>query len=92
MSDQLSTDIEKIVPEDIINALQSGFHVFRGEQEHFEDMVKHSSTLLRKISQRFTPVQIIVGIAVLASVAVIAVSKTAEAIEDHNDDNSGDNK
>lgn len=83
MSNQLSTDIEKIIPEDVINALQSGYRVFRGEQEHFEDMVKHSSTLLRKISQRFTPIQIIVGIAVLASVAVVAVSKTAEALEDN---------
>lgn len=86
MSDQLSTEVEKILPEDIINALQSGYHVFRGEQEHFEDMVKHSSSLLRKISQRFTPVQIIVGIAVLASVAVIAVSKTAEAMQDSDDE------
>lgn len=84
MSNQLSSDIEKIQPEDIINALQSGYKVFRGEQEHFEDMVKHSSSLLRKISQRFTPVQIIVGIAVLASVAVIAVAKTAEAVSDEN--------
>ncbi|SES73791.1 hypothetical protein [Hymenobacter actinosclerus] len=86
MSDQLSTEVEKILPEDIINALQSGYHVFRGEQEHFEDMVKHSSSLLRKISQRFTPVQIIVGIAVLASVAVIAVSKTAEAMQDNDNE------
>ncbi|RFP63545.1 hypothetical protein D0N36_18885 [Hymenobacter lapidiphilus] len=85
MSNQLSTDLEKIVPEDIINALQSGYRVFRGEQEHFDDMVKHGSSLLRKISQRFTPVQIIVGIAVLASVAVVAISKTAEALEDNND-------
>lgn len=83
MSNQLSADIEKIVPEDIINALESGYRVFRGEQEHFEDMVKHSSSLLRKVSQRFSTIQIIVGIAVLASVAVIAVSKTAEAIEDN---------
>ncbi|NVO30935.1 hypothetical protein [Hymenobacter lapidiphilus] len=83
MSNQLSTEVEKILPEDIINALQSGYRVFRGEQEHFDDMVKHGSSLLRKISQRFTPVQIIVGIAVLASVAVVAISKTAEALEDH---------
>ncbi|SDY38590.1 hypothetical protein [Hymenobacter psychrophilus] len=86
MSNQLTTDIDKIVPEDIINALESGYRVFRGEQEHFEDMVKHGSSLLRKISQRFTPVQIIVGIAVLASVAVVAVSKTAQILEDNDDE------
>lgn len=86
MSNQLTTDIDKIVPEDIINALESGYRVFRGEQEHFEDMVKHGSSLLRKISQRFTPVQVIVGIAVLASVAVVAVSKTAQVLEDNDDE------
>lgn len=86
MSNQLSTDVEKIVPEDIINALQSGYRVFRGEQEHFEDMVKHSSSLLRKVSQQFSTIQIIVGIAVLASVAVVAVSKTAQILDESNDE------
>ena len=85
MSNQLSNEVEKIVPEDIINALESGYRVFRGEQEHFDDMLKHGGSLLRKVSRRFTPVQIIVGIAVLASVAVLAVSKTVEAIEDNTD-------
>lgn len=84
MSNHLSSQVEKILPEDIINTLQSGYKVFQGEHDQFDDMIKHSSTLLRKASRSFTPVQLVIGIALLATVAVIAVAKTAEALDDDN--------
>ncbi|MFD2784951.1 hypothetical protein [Hymenobacter rubripertinctus] len=82
MSNQLSSEVEKILPEDIINTLQSGYKVFQGEADQLEDLLKHGGALLRKASRRFTTTQLIVGIAVLASVAVFAAAKAAEAASD----------
>ncbi|QJX46980.1 hypothetical protein HMJ29_08550 [Hymenobacter taeanensis] len=78
-STQLEKNIEKIVPEDIINTLQSGYKVFNGDSEHLEDFLKHGGQLLRKASQRFTTTQLIIGVAVIASIAIIAVAKTSES-------------
>lgn len=83
MSNQLSSDAEKILPEDIINTLQSAYSVFKGEQDQLDDLLKHGGSLLRKASRRFTTTQLIIGIAVVASVAVFAAAKTAEAISDN---------
>lgn len=82
MSNQLTKEVEKIVPEDIINTLQSAYKVFKGEQDQLDDLLKNGSTLLRKAAQRFTTTQLIVGIAVVASVAVFAAAKAAEAASD----------
>jgi len=82
MSSQLSKEVEKIVPEDIINTLQSAYKVFKGEQDQLDDLLKNGSTLLRKASQRFTTTQLILGIAVVAGVAVFAAAKAAEAVSD----------
>ncbi|MBT9393040.1 hypothetical protein KLP40_07685 [Hymenobacter sp. NST-14] len=79
MSNQLSSEVEKILPEDIINTLQSAYGVFKGEQDQFDDMLKHGGALLRKASRRFTTTQLIIGIAVVASVAVFAAAKTADS-------------
>ena len=84
MSTQLSPEIEKIVPEDIINTLQSAYSVFKGEQDQLDDLLKHGSALLRKASRRFTTTQLIIGIAVVAGVAVFAAAKVAEAATDEN--------
>lgn len=78
-STQLEKNIEKIVPEDIINTLQSGYKVFQGDSEQLEDFLKHGGQLLRKASQRFTTTQLIIGVAVVASIAIIAVAKTSES-------------
>ncbi|UOQ75594.1 hypothetical protein MUN84_12955 [Hymenobacter sp. 5516J-16] len=82
MSTQLAKDIEKIAPEDIINTLQSAYKVFQGEHDQLDDLLKHGGQLMRKVTQRFTPTQLIVGIAVVASIAVIAVAKATEP-DDH---------
>lgn len=82
MSSQLSQEVEKIVPEDIINTLQSAYKVFKGEADQLDDLLKNGSTLLRKASQRFTTTQLILGIAVVAGVAVFAAAKAAEAVSD----------
>lgn len=82
MSSQLSKEVEKIVPEDIINTLQSAYKVFKGEQDQLDDLLKNGSNLLRKASQRFTTTQLILGIAVVAGVAVFAAAKAAEAASD----------
>ncbi|MDU0370732.1 hypothetical protein ACFPAF_10035 [Hymenobacter endophyticus] len=79
MSNQLPKEIEKIVPEDIINTLQSAYGVFKGEQDQLDDLLKNGSALLRKASQRFTSTQLIIGVAVLASIAIFATAKIAEA-------------
>lgn len=81
-STQLEKEIEKILPEDIINTLQSGYKVFTGDQDQIDELLKSGSTLLRKASQRFTTTQLILGIAVLAGVAVFAAAKAAEAATD----------
>jgi uncharacterized protein YpbB len=75
---QLEKNIDKIAPEDIINTLQSGYKVFTGDPAHLEDFLKHGGQLLRKAVQRFTTTQLIIGVAVAASVAIIAVAKTSD--------------
>ncbi|SNC77264.1 recombination associated protein RdgC [Hymenobacter gelipurpurascens] len=77
-STQLEKNIEKILPEDIINTLQSGYKVFSGEAEQLDEFLKHGGQLIRKASQRFSTTQLIIGIAVLASIAVFAAAKAAE--------------
>lgn len=79
MSTQLPKEVEKIAPEEIINTLQSAYNVFKGEHDQLDDLLKSSGQLLRKASQRFTPTQLIIGIAVVASIAVFAVAKATES-------------
>lgn len=81
-STQLEKQLDKIVPEDIINTLQSGYKVFSGESDQLDDFLKHGGQLIRKASQRFTTTQLIIGIAVLASIAVFAAAKAAESDTD----------
>ncbi|QNH62067.1 hypothetical protein [Hymenobacter sediminicola] len=95
MANQLSNvekEIEKILPEDIINALQSGYKVFQGESDQLDDLIKHSGILLKKASQRFTTTQLILGIAGIAVIAIIAAKKAADAISDDDTDTSEDHK
>lgn len=81
MSTQLPQQLEKIAPEDILNTLQSAYKVFKGEQDQLDDLLKHGSVLLKKAAQRFTTTQLILGIAVVASVAVFAAAKAAESAD-----------
>ncbi|RPD46210.1 hypothetical protein DNI29_14490 [Hymenobacter sediminis] len=79
MSTQLPQEIEKIAPEEIINTLQSAYKVFQGEHDQLDDLLKNGGQLLRKVTKRFTPTQLIVGIAVVASVAVIVAARAMDA-------------
>ncbi|SHK08572.1 hypothetical protein [Hymenobacter psychrotolerans] len=95
MANQLSNvekEIEKILPEDIINALQSGYKVFQGESDQIDDLIKNSGILLKKASQRFTTTQLILGIAGAAIIAIIAAKKAADAVSDDHDIASDDHK
>ncbi|MBC8083664.1 MAG: hypothetical protein H7Z21_10670 [Hymenobacter sp.] len=79
MDNQLEKQLDKIAPEDISRTLESAYHViFQGEHEHIDDLLKHGGTLLRKAAQRFTSTQLILGIAALAVVAVVVVSRTLD--------------
>ena len=72
--------IEKILPEDLARTFESAYNVFQGKTEHVDDLLKHGGILLRKASNRFSPTQMIVGIAALAVVAVVLINRA-------NDDN-----
>lgn len=88
MANQVSTlekEIEKILPEDVINALQSGYKVFQGEADQLDDLIKHSGILLKKAAQRFTTTQLILGIAGVAIIAIVAAKKAADAVSDDDD-------
>lgn len=85
MSTELTHDLEKIMPEDIARTFESAYHVFQGNTEHVEELLKHGGVLLRKATQRFTPTQVILGIAVLAAGAVLLANRAAASQEDEHD-------
>ncbi|WP_022824342.1 hypothetical protein [Hymenobacter norwichensis] len=78
MDNQLEKQIDKILPEDISRTLESAYHVvFQGDYDHVDDLLKHGGILIRKAAQRFTSTQMILGIAAIAAVAVVVVSRAA---------------
>jgi 23S rRNA U2552 (ribose-2'-O)-methylase RlmE/FtsJ len=78
ITQQASEELEKILPEDLARTFESAYHVFKGEAEHIDDLLKSGGTLLRKASKRLTQTQMIIGIAVLAIAAVVAINKAQE--------------
>ncbi|MDO7873277.1 hypothetical protein Q5H93_00925 [Hymenobacter sp. ASUV-10] len=78
ITQQASEELEKILPEDLARTFESAYHVFKGEAEHIDDLLKSGGTLLRKASKRLTQTQMIIGIAVLAVAAVVAINKAQE--------------
>ncbi|WP_310393059.1 hypothetical protein [Hymenobacter sp.] len=81
MEAKIEQQLEKILPEDLARAFESAYHVFQGKTEHMDDLLKHGGVLLRKAAQRFTPTQMVVGIAALAAVAVVLISRATD--DDH---------
>ena len=77
MADELQ-QIEKILPEDIARTFESALNVFQGRHEHMDDLLKHGGTLLRKAARNFTSTQLIIGIAALATVAVVVIGRASE--------------
>ena len=80
MEAQIEKQLDKILPEDLARTFESAYHVFQGKTEHVDDLLKNGGVLLRKAAQRFTPTQMIIGIAALAAVAVVLINRA-------NDDN-----
>ena len=81
MEAQIEKQIEKILPEDLARAFESAYHVFQGEHEHMDDLLKHGGVLLRKAANKFSPTQLVVGIAALAAVAVVLINRAGD--DDH---------
>ncbi|UYZ58183.1 hypothetical protein [Hymenobacter latericus] len=95
MENQLQQNLDKIMPEDLARTFESAYHVIQGNNDHMEDLLRHGGALLRKASQRFTPTQLVLGIAVLAVGTVIVLTKYSDQIQDaiedltDGDDNNG---
>lgn len=89
MEAQIEQQLEKIMPEDLARTFESAYHVLQGRHEHMDDLLKHGGTLLRKATQKFTPTQLILGIAGLAVAAVVVISRTQDH-DDHDEDHSHD--
>ncbi|WP_201977844.1 hypothetical protein [Hymenobacter rubidus] len=75
MEAQIEQQLEKILPEDLARTFESAYYVFQGQHEHMDDLLKHGGVLLRKAAQKFTPTQMILGIAGLAAVAVVLINR-----------------
>lgn len=78
MDAQIEKQIEKILPEDLARTFESAYRVFQGENEHVDDLLKNGGVLLRKAAQRFTPTQMVLGIAALAAVAVVLINRATD--------------
>ena len=88
MDSQIEQQLEKIMPEDLARTFESAYYVFQGQTEHIDDLLKHGGVLLRKATQRFTPTQMILGIAGLAAVAVVLINRSAN--NDHHEGEAHD--
>ena len=78
MDSQIEQQLEKILPEDIARTFESAYHVFKGDTEHMEDLLKNGSTLLQKTAQRLTPTQLVLSIAALAGVAIFFIKRAED--------------
>ena len=77
MEAQIEKQLEKILPEDLARTFESAYHVFQGKTEHVDDLLKNGGVLLRKAAQRFTPTQMVLGIAAVAAVAVVLINRAS---------------
>ncbi|MDO7850894.1 hypothetical protein [Hymenobacter convexus] len=78
MEAQIEQQLEKILPEDLARTFESAYHVFQGNHEHMDDLLKNGGVLLRKATRNFTPTQMILGIAALAAVAVVLINRAGD--------------
>ncbi|TGE20524.1 hypothetical protein E5K00_21255 [Hymenobacter aquaticus] len=90
MESQIEEQLEKIMPEDLARTFESAYHVLvKGDHDHIDDLLKHGGTLLKKAAQRFTPTQLILGIAALAAVAVVVVNRSMDHADDSEAEDAG---
>ncbi|WP_426058359.1 hypothetical protein [Hymenobacter sp. B1770] len=86
MDSQIEQQLEKIMPEDLARTFESAYYVlFQGQHEHMDDLLKNGAVLLRKAAQRFTPTQMVLGVAALATVAIVLIGR-----EMHNEQEEGE--
>jgi hypothetical protein len=78
MDSQIEQQLEKIMPEDLARTFESAYYVFQGQTEHIDDLLKHGGVLLRKAAQKFTPTQMVLGIAGIAAVAVVLINRATD--------------
>ena len=76
--EKIEDQLEKILPEDLARTFESAYHVFQGQNEHIDDLLKNGGVLLRKAAQRFTPTQMVLGIAAIAAVAVVLINRATD--------------
>ncbi|MBO2008456.1 hypothetical protein [Hymenobacter negativus] len=81
MEAQIEQQLEKILPEDLARTFESAYHVFQGDHDRIDDLLKNGGVLLRKAAQRFTPTQMVLGIAAIAAVAVVLINRATD--DDH---------
>lgn len=74
-SDDLDIQLEEIMPEDLVRTFESAYQVFQGKTEHMDDLLKNGGILLRKAAKKFTSTQLILGIAAVAAIAVVLISR-----------------
>ena len=77
MEAQIEKQLEDILPEDLARTFESAYHVFQGQTEHVDDLLKNGGVLLRKAAQRFTPTQMVLGIAAIAAVTVVLINRAS---------------
>ena len=77
MEAQIEKQLEQILPEDLARAFESAYHVFQGKTEHVDDLLKNGGVLLRKAAQRFTPTQMVLGIAAIAAVTIVLINRAS---------------
>ena len=81
MEAQIEKQLEKILPEDLARTFESAYHVFQGDHDRIDDLLQNGGVLLRKAAQRFTPTQMVLGIAAIAAVAVVLINRATS--DDH---------
>jgi hypothetical protein len=81
MEAQIEQQLEKILPEDLARTFESAYHVFQGDHDRIDDLLKNGGVLIRKAAQRFTPTQMVLGIAAIAAVAVVLINRATD--DDH---------
>lgn len=77
MADQLQP-LDKIKFEDITRTIDAAMNVFQGKTERMDDLLKDGGTLLRKVSKKFSPTQLVLTVAALAVVSIIAINRATE--------------
>ncbi len=77
-ANDLEVQLEKILPEDLARTFESAYHVFQGNHDHIDDLLKNGGILLRKAAQKFTTTQLILGIAGIAAVAVVLINRSED--------------